>query len=57
MHLQVLLLALDQGDYIAAQKHFHLSVPILKELVLSYLGLVTEQIDLKSLTCKQNILL
>lgn len=46
----MLLLALDQGDYITAQKHLHLSVPIFKELVLSYLGLVTEQIDLKSHT-------
>ena len=48
VHADVLCLALDKGDHVAAQKHLHLGIPILEKLVLSDLRLVTEQVDLKS---------
>ena len=42
LHPEVLGLAPDQSDHIAAQKHLHLSVAILEELVLGHLALVAE---------------
>eukprot|EP00354_Favella_ehrenbergii_P005010 CAMPEP_0170468776 /NCGR_PEP_ID=MMETSP0123-20130129/11828_1 /TAXON_ID=182087 /ORGANISM="Favella ehrenbergii, Strain Fehren 1" /LENGTH=171 /DNA_ID=CAMNT_0010735427 /DNA_START=752 /DNA_END=1267 /DNA_ORIENTATION=+ len=44
LHFEVLLLALDQRNHVAAQKHLHFSVAVLKELVLSDFGLVPEQV-------------
>ena len=44
LHPEVLGLAPDQSDHIAAQKHLHLSVAILEELVLGHLALVSKQV-------------
>ena len=42
----MLLLALDEADHIATEKHFVLSVPILEELLDRYLALVPEHVHL-----------
>lgn len=51
MDPQVLVLALDKGDHVAAEEHLHLGVAVLEKLVLKDLRLVPEKVDLKSTKC------
>ena len=46
LHLELLVLALDQRDHIATEQHLHLSIPILEELVLRDLRLVSKYVHL-----------
>ena len=47
MHFKLFLLALDHSNHIAAKKHFHFCIAVLKELFWCYLSFVAEMVHLE----------
>jgi len=48
VNTNVLMLALNECDSVAAEKHLHLGVAVLEKLILSDFALVPEKVDLKA---------
>jgi len=48
MNTNMLMLALDECDDVAAEKHLHLCVTVLEELILGDLRLVPEKVHLQA---------